>query len=334
MLSATLNNHNSDRLFCTGVISRYHKACLTLQFLCRSTPSAYLYSPMPTDLTKLQRSPREVARWQKAQQQVVGERYGPALAAYRELVQRFPGVEQLWFELGLAAVGELEFKAAEEAFGRAARLAPNDSTLQALFGQQLHRLRKPDLARGCFERAVKADPSSVHGRLSLAAWYERERRLDDALASVEAALASHPREPQALCLKALFLHRQGKNAEAESLLRDLLVHGSPNPNVKISTRHLLGLVLDQLGQYQEALRYLCESKDLLRQTANVAKMEQDYDRADNYRRQLLAALTPDTIRRWREQADAPSLGHPLALLGGHPRSGTTLLEQILGAHPS
>ncbi|HTL16808.1 MAG TPA: sulfotransferase [Patescibacteria group bacterium] len=288
---------------------------------------------MPSDLVKLQGSPRDLARWQKAQQQVVGERYTPALASYRELVRRFPGVEQLWFELGLAAHGELEFKVAEDAFARAGQLAPADSSLQILLGQQFHRLRCPALARVCFERSVQADQRSVAARLSLAAWYERERRLDDALAAVEAALATNPKSGQALCLKALLLHRKNESPAAEALLREVIKNDSPDTNARISSRHLLGVVLDQLGQYEEALRWLLESKHLLRQTANVAGMEQDYDRADAYRRHLLAAITPETVRSWREQAVAAALPHPLALLGGHPRSGTTLLEQILGAHP-
>ena len=287
---------------------------------------------MANDLAKLQGSPRELARWQKAQQHVVSERYAPALAAYRELVQRFPEVEQLWFELGLAALGELEFSLARDAFSRAAQIGSADSALQVLLGQQFHRLRRPDLARGCFERAVQADPSSLEARLSLAAWYERERRLDAALQSVEAALASHSQNSQALCLKALLLQRTGRVSDAEALLRDVLKRDAPDINARISSRHLLGVVLDQLGQYDEALRWLIESKSLQRQTANVARMEQDYDRADRFRRELLKSVTPESIRCWREQTAAGQPA-PLVLLGGHPRSGTTLLEQILGAHP-
>lgn len=289
---------------------------------------------MPSDLVKLQRSPRDVARWQKAQQQVVGERHAAALASYRDLVRQYPGVEQLWFELGLAALGDLEFKTALDAFGRAEQLAGGDASFQVLLGQQFHRLRRLDRARACFERAARADPASIHAQLSLAAWYERERRLDTAWDYVEACLAKHPQNPQALCLKALLLHRKKQNLEAEALLRELIQGNAGDANVKISSRHLLGTVLDQLGQYAEALRWIGESKKLLRQTANVARMEQDYDQADRYRRELLSALTPETIRRWRAQAPRPALANPLVLLGGHPRSGTTLLEQILGAHPA
>jgi hypothetical protein len=47
---------------------------------------------------------------------------------------------------------------------------------------------------------------------------------------------------------------------------------------------------------------------------------------------MARAMTSAIIDRWR--ADAPKLGpsRRLALLTGHPRSGTTLLEQVLDAH--
>jgi hypothetical protein len=81
------------------------------------------------------------------------------------------------------------------------------------------------------------------------------------------------------------------------------------------------------------MRWLGEAKALLRQTADVARMEQDYDRADSRRRELLSELTPESLQRWRAEGPALPGQRRLALLGGHPRSGTTLLEQILGAHP-
>lgn len=180
---------------------------------------------------------------------------------------------------------------------------------------------------------MAVEPSSVHARLSLAAWYERELRIDDASNCVESCAAEHPEDPQVRCVRALLLHRKGRNAEAEQLLREVIHSGSSDPNVKFSSRHLLGVVLDQLGQYPEAMRWLSEAKTLARQMADTRQMERDYDRAEKRRRELLAELTPELLRRW--QSEAPSLPAEcrLAFLGGHPRSGTTLLEQILGAHP-
>ncbi|PWU07945.1 MAG: hypothetical protein C5B50_30560 [Verrucomicrobia bacterium] len=287
-----------------------------------------------TDLVKLQRVPRDVARWQKAQQQVLRNLPGAALANYRELVQRFPGISQLWFELGIAASGNLEFAAAETAFGRAEELSPADANMLVLLGQQYHRLRLLERARACFERAVAANPTSIHAQLSLAAWCERERRLDRAWECVEACVKLQPGNPQALCVRALLLHRKDQNTEAEALLRDLIRRDSADPNVRHSSRHLLALVLDELGQYSEAFRWLCEAKTVLRNPSELTRMQRDYDEADSRRRELLKSLTPEILRRWRQEGPANHIDIQLALLGGHPRSGTTLLEQILGANPA
>src|SRR5262249_37558286 len=95
-----------------------------------------------------------------------------------------------------------------------------------------------------------------------------------------------------------------------------------------------GVVLDELGQYFEAMCWLCDAKAEAQRTTNTLVMERNYDRADRFRRELLAALTPETIRAWSSEGPATPSHYRLAFLGGHPRSGTTLLEQIVGAHPS
>lgn len=288
---------------------------------------------MNTELVKLQNSPREVARWQKAQQQLLGKRFASALADYRNIVRRFPGVAQLWFELGTAAMGELEFDVADQAFRHAMERSSKDAQMLILLAQQYQRLRRLDKARLCFERAVAADLSSAHAQINLALWHEKDRQLDKAWELIEACVAGHPQEGYALYVKALLLHRKGRNLEAETLLRDLIKRDSPDLNVRVSSRYLLAEVLDEAGQYAEALRHLLDAKVHMRQTANTAQLEQVYDRADARRRELLATLTPGIIQRWQQEVPLAAKSCRLAILGGHPRSGTTLLEQILGAHP-
>jgi Flp pilus assembly protein TadD len=289
---------------------------------------------LQTDLARLEKSPRDLERWQKAQRQLLAGAAVGALPVYRDLTQRFPGILNLWFELGAAAAGELDFALACQAFERAQSLAANDPAKLVMIAQQYHRLRQIDRARLCFQQAVEANPSSVHARLSWAAWLERERRLDEATAQVEACLATHPKDPSALYYQAFLMHRAGRQAEAEKRLRDLAKGSLPDPNVKISCYHLLGVVLDQLGRFAEAMEWLLKAKALVRQVNNFSALEQSYDKSDRHRRALLARLTPAVIQRWRHEAPAQPLAFRLALLGGHPRSGTTLIEQILGAHPA
>ena len=107
-----------------------------------------------------------MASWQHAQRYLRAGRHAPALASYRNLVQQFPGVPQLWAELGIAAAGDLDFALADQAFQRAMELAPADADLLVSIGQQYYHLRRLDQACACFKRAVAADPSSVHARLT------------------------------------------------------------------------------------------------------------------------------------------------------------------------
>jgi tetratricopeptide (TPR) repeat protein len=288
---------------------------------------------MSGTLAQLERTPRDVARWQKAQQKLLSGQHGPALAAYRDLVRRYPAVPELWFELGNAASGELDFTQANLAYRRTLELAPRKVSLLCSIGQQYQGLRQLDDARSCYERAVSVDPDSVDARINLAVWFEKERRLEEAWECVEACLARHPRDDQARYFHAFLLHRKKRDAEAETALRDLIKDGPQYPYVKYASRHLLGVVLDQLGQYAEAISWLIEAKALVHTITDTTLLERGYDEGDRRRRALLAVLTPETMRRWRQEAPVSVERYRTAFLGGHPRSGTTLLEQILDAHP-
>jgi tetratricopeptide (TPR) repeat protein len=287
---------------------------------------------MKYDLSKLENSPRDMAHWQKAQKQLLAGRSATALAAYRHLVKRFPGTAQLWLELGMAASAELEFDAADAALSSSMELAGQDTSVLTQLAIQYQRLRRLDRARECFERAAAADPASISANVNLAQWYEKERRLEDAWACMESCLERHPQNARVLYLRAFLCQRGGRSAEAEMALRELIQRDAPDPSLQSWCRYLLAEVLDHSGRYAEAMRWLLEAKTHARQTADVKQLEGNQSLMAQRQRDLLQALTPENLRRWREEVPAPAFPFQLALLGGHPRSGTTLLEQILDAH--
>ncbi|MGD0814519.1 MAG: sulfotransferase [Verrucomicrobiota bacterium] len=287
-----------------------------------------------SDVARFQRSPNASASRQIALQDLNNGRHAPALARFQKLVQEFPAIPQFRLELGLAAAGDLEFALADQAFEQAMALAPANAAMLVFIGAQYYHLRRMNQAFACLRRALDADPSSADARLTLAAWLERDRRMDEAWECVETCMARHPQNGWGLYLRAFLLHRRGLNGEAETALRDLLKNNPPPPpELQTNANHLLGIVLDALGQYAEALAFLTQAKTLRLKMQDTANLEKGYEMMDRARRVLLAELTPQTLRRWREEAvDAPC-PHPLALLGGAMRSGTTLIEQILGTHP-
>jgi tetratricopeptide (TPR) repeat protein len=213
-------------------------------------------------------------------------------------------------------------------------LAPSDANLLVFLFTQYYELRRLDEATACLRRAVEADPSSVNIRLTLAAWLERNHGLGEAWECVEASLAQHPQECHGLYFKAFLLHRKGLNEEAVRALRDLLKNDSLLPlDVRADAHHLLGIVLDAQGQYAEALSCLGRAKIIRWGMVNAAAFERASDQLNRARRDLLAQLKPEMVRRWREESAATPCPHPLALIGGAMRSGTSLIEQVIGAHP-
>jgi hypothetical protein len=145
-------------------------------------------------------------------------------------------------------------------------------------------------------------------------------------------LALHPKDERTLYFLAFLLHGKGLNSEAETALRDLLQSDLRDPDVKASASHLLGVVLDARGQYPDAIRWLGQAKTQMCQLTDPTALQLSYDRMDQARRELLADLTPETLRRWREKAGGAPGSHRMAFLGGPPMSGTALIEQVLGNH--
>jgi tetratricopeptide (TPR) repeat protein len=276
---------------------------------------------------------QHLALWQKAQEKLLGGRFGEALPAYRVLVKQFPGSPELWFELGNAASGELDFPLANQAYEKALALAPRNSSMLLMVGQQYQGLRQLNQAKECFEKAVTANPGSVDARIVLAVWFEKERRLAEAWEQIEECLRRHPKDDQARYFRAFLLHREKKDTEAEAALRDLIRDDPQYPYVKYASRHLLGVVLDQLGNYREAIQYLLEAKAQVRTITDTSALERAYDKTDAVRRESLAGLTAAMIQNWRSEEPASNEAYQTAFLGGHPRSGTTLIEQILDANP-
>jgi len=288
---------------------------------------------MKGTMGELQRSPRDLDRWQNAQRLLLSGHHDSALAGYQVLARRYPKIAELWFELGNAASGSLDFPLANQAYRRARELAPKNASLLGMIGQQYLSLRQLDEARACYAKALSVDPDSVDARINLAVWFEKERRLDEAWDCVEECLRRHPSDDQARYFQAFLMHRRKQPEAAERALRDLIKDGPRYPYVKYSSRHLLGVVLDQMEQHDEAMQWLLEAKAEVRTITDTTLLERSYDQQDRQRRELLAALTPETLKRWKQEPPASEEGFQIAFLGGHPRSGTTLLEQILDAHP-
>jgi Flp pilus assembly protein TadD len=234
-------------------------------------------------------------------------------------------------DLGRAYGLRYDYAAAEDRFERAVRLAPKRAEILAEAGRRSLEFGHDEMATRYFERACREKPAGLGALLSLAELEERRSRLDAAGELIAAATAAYPDDPRVAVARARLSHRQGRTDEAEPLLRTALAHPRAEEPLQIRAWYELAAVCDRLGRYDEAMTALREAKSLQRRHA--APFQAQLQVTQSRVRELGQTITEGILDRW--QAGAAELGEPrpLTLLGGHPRSGTTLLEQMLDAHP-
>jgi len=147
---------------------------------------------------------------------------------------------------------------------------------------------------------------------------------------VEEALGRDSHCVSALYMRAHLQYRGGKLQEAESGLRALLQR-TLLPELKVRAWYELGAVLDREERYDEAMESFLAAKTLL--TAEGAPLYAARKALAVRVGRVTEETSADILRRWYDFGRELQPARRVALLGGHPRSGTTLLEQVLDSHP-
>ena len=272
----------------------------------------------------------------QAREFLLANNFAQALPRYEKLIRQCPNEAGIWAEYGNAASGAGHTDLADRSWQKALALAPRNAELVGMIGHQYQGMRKPEKAQACFIQAAAADPRGINPRISLAVLLEKNHRLAEARAAVEECLTIDPRDDQARFFTAVLDRRENKSEAAERRLRDLIASDPKHPYVRYACRYELAQVLDQTGRFDEAMTLLAEAKQIVGALTDTSVLLKGYDEGAESARRFARSQPKTILHAWAESFPESKREAipPLAFLGGHPRSGTTLLEQILDAHPS
>lgn len=222
------------------------------------------------------------------------DRAEEALACLQRANELRPGVPQVLCNLAQILTGEGRFEAAKGYCRQALQRMPDFIDALALLADLEEKTHADAAAAQCLERGLALAPDNITLNMTAA---RLARRQGQATAAIERLEALRTRLPEAL--------------QADILL-------------------LLGQLYDQQNDPDRAFTYLTEGNRLKaeRLLSRGGDDSAHYLSRVEAQRQLFRAEPAQT---WQQTADSDG-EQPIFLLG-FPRSGTTLLEQILDAHP-
>ena len=176
-------------------------------------------------------------------------------------------------------------------------------------------------------RAALLDPASGLVWRRLAGLREVLSALDGAGAAACRALVIDPGDHAASVIQALVDRRQGRLEEALGRL-EALPEAITGEIGRDMVEFELGTIQDRLGQPAAAYEHFARANTIAasRAPAGSADPSSSLKIVGAYE----AAVTPDWLDRWTPLAEQEA---PAVFMVGFPRSGTTLLDLILDAHP-
>ena len=256
--------------------------------------------------------------------------FDEALDLFEGAVRKYPQNLVALVDASRALGARFEITRAEAILDRLRKSAAHNPELLHLAGQSYRMIFRPDKAIECFERVIKTTRRIPDALLELAVLYERRHRLTEAFSLIEDCLRAAPEYLEAALLKGRLLRRLQNAKEADSLFRKLASNEQAHPVVRAQAWTEVGQQLDRQGDYEGAMRALLNCKELL--LPQEGSLVQESNALQGYLRELAESLTRAHFQRWTETAKAFPR-RKQAVLTSFPRTGTTLLEQVLDSHP-
>lgn len=217
---------------------------------------------------------------------------------------------------------------------------PTDKTRQILssaylrLAKDLLKLDAGDESLAASRKAVLADPDNLDAAYFLLERLEKLNRIDEAWAGLLAIESRHP-APYAACSKLYFIkacleYRRGHLETARGMFEEFIEknHGRPLATL---TYARLGKTLDRLGLYDGAMDAITRYNSLAAATPEAQEMMKIGQERLAYVETSVRWYRNKTSFEWQDTSTCESDASPIVLVG-FPRSGTTLLEQILNSH--
>ena len=247
-----------------------------------------------------------------------------AEASYKQALALRPDLTEAHNNLGytLQELGRLD--EAEASYTKAIALKPNFALAHQNLGITLQQLGKLEEAEAIFKQAIALEPNIAEAHCNLGVTLKELGRLDEAEASYKQAIALKPDYAEAHRMLTS-LKKFDRQDEQYSRMLQLYLNENIPEEMRCQINFGLAKACEDLGNFEQAFTHYSEGNKLRRKLLNYdIKQDSELFKKIKSNHPLIEqhALEPDKLS-WNLV--------PIFIVG-MPRSGTTLVEQIISSH--
>ena len=236
-----------------------------------------------------------------------------------------PDYAEAYNNLGIVCRERDQVYDAIKNFEKAIDIKPEYFEAHSNLGHSLQLINQMDAAVKCYEKSLTINPDYALGYVNIALVHQEKGQIDDAIKQYEKVLAINPNHVLAyynLSDIKQYTISDDQIAKMESLLST----GNLSQSERIHLCFALAKVYENLGNQDELFKFLHEGNRLRKEDLNYS-----FDKSQNLSSTVrgLFSTLPTVIEQ--SQSFEPSTIRPIFIVG-MPRSGTTLVEQIISSH--
>ena len=241
----------------------------------------------------------------------------------KRVLQNAPNYTRAWLDLVNAQREMQHFEDALDSAREVMRLEPDMAESHIVLAGAIGMLGRHDEAIAAYEKALAISPDKAGAVCGMAHHQKTIGQQDRAIESYRRAIAIKPDHAEAywsLANLKTFRFEESEIAAMEPLLAD----DSLPDESRSQIHNALGLHFEACGDYDRAFGHFeaCNKHQRPHETYDPVDTEDTYGR-------IIETFTPEFLK---QHPPAPASDIAPILVVGLPRSGSTLIEQILASH--
>jgi len=252
-----------------------------------------------------------------------GLRNEEAITSYRKAIEAQPDHVDAMLNLASLLSKMTRIEEAIEWDRRILALRPDFAGAHYHLGNLFLGIDKLNEAVECFRNAQHIKPDFIDATGAEAQALQKLGRFDESYECILPALERGKKSTAVVVALAAVAKRFGRREEALALAEEMLRQSEMSNDDRQQLHFAAGKLYDDLERYQEAFEHYRQANAL----AHGRFVREEYTRILN---DSVALFQPDRMHRLPKAQDVSD--RPVFIVG-MPRSGTSLVEQILASHP-